>query len=303
LVRGQLAYGDCSAPLSRLRVQAASRSRQLKHASSAVDLANRMAAGQALDRQGYTALIAGNFWLTRDHKQMLDTVKAMVAAGHAPDESVLLQMLHVYCTSGMWGEALSVLDDVAAGRLGSISSSSSSRRPRQQEGYSSRDAEVREELLELQAAAAAAAAAAQASSGPSRTGSGWRVRRYEEDMSLGDDDAVESSSSMEQRQQQWEQLAHDKLWHVVLRQLWQARASDTLLNDFLSRMNPQQLQRFKVLYNLRSLPDGKYSMQPLADWEVQVPPASQRQQQGDSTPALEHLGADPKQQLQQQEDS
>jgi hypothetical protein len=255
-----------------------------------------MAAGQALDRQGYTALIAGNFWLTRDHKQMLDTVKAMVAAGHEPDESVLLQMLHVYCTSGMWGEALSVLDDVAAGRMGSISSmsSSSSSRPRWQGDYSSRDAEVRGELLELQAAAAA-----RANRGPTRTGSGWRVRRYEEYVSYSDDDALEassssSSSSKKQRQQQREQLAHDKLWHVVLRQLWQARASDTLLNDFLSRMNPQQLQRFKVLYNLRSLPDGQYSMQPLADWEVQAPPTSQQQQQqqqeGAAAPAVEQVG-------------
>jgi hypothetical protein len=188
-------------------------------------------------------------------------------------------MLHVYCTSGMWSEALSVLDDVAAGRMGSISSisgSSISSRPRWQGDYNNRDAEVREELLGLQAAAAA-----RVNTGPSRTGSGWRSRKYEEDVLHSDDDALEasSSSSIEQRRQQREQLAHDKLWHVVLRQLWQARASDTLLNDFLSRMSPQQLQRFKLLYNLRSLPDGKYSMQPLSDWEVQEPPTSQQQQQ------------------------
>jgi hypothetical protein len=273
-------------------LQAASRSRQLKHASSAVDLAGRLAAGEALDRLGYTALIAGNFWITRDHQQMLDTVKAMVAAGHEPDESVLLQMLHVYCTSGMWGEALSVLDDVAAGRMGSISSAeSSSSSSRQRGGRSNRDAGGQQ-----QPQTAAAAGAAPRAGG---TGSGWRSRRYEDDLSDGGD-AFQAGSSSTVRQQQREQLAHDKLWHVVLRKLWQARASDTLLNEFLGRMNPQQLQRFKVLYNLRLLPDGTYSMQPMEDWEVQAAPDSTQQHQGGEAAVVGQLEADQQQQQQQQ---
>uniref|UniRef100_A0A383VS54 PROP1-like PPR domain-containing protein n=1 Tax=Tetradesmus obliquus TaxID=3088 RepID=A0A383VS54_TETOB len=262
-------------------LQAASRSRMVKNASNAVDLARRLAAGEALDRLGYTALIAGNFWISRDHQQMLDTVKAMVAAGHEPDESVLLQMLHVYCTSGMWGEALSVLDDVAAGRLGSITSSSSSSSSWQHDGRSNRDAEERRGLQQQPTAAAA----------PGGAGSGWRSRRYADDLS-DSEDALQAGGSSEVRQQQREQLAHDKLWHVVLRKLWQARASDTLLNDFLSRMDPQQLQRFKFLYNLRLLPDGKYSMQPPEDWEVQPVPDGAEQQAGGEAAAVKQLAAE-----------
>ncbi|WIA30492.1 hypothetical protein OEZ86_000576 [Tetradesmus obliquus] len=261
-------------------LQAASRSRMVKNASNAVDLARRLAAGEALDRLGYTALIAGNFWISRDHQQMLDTVKAMVAAGHEPDESVLLQMLHVYCTSGMWGEALSVLDDVAAGRLGSITSSSSSS-SWQHDGRSNRDAEERRGLQQQPTAEAA----------PGGAGRGWRSRRYADDL-LDSEDALQAGGSSEVRQQQREQLAHDKLWHVVLRKLWQARASDTLLNDFLSRMDPQQLQRFKFLYNLRLLPDGKYSMQPPEDWEVQPVPDGAQQQAGGEAAAVKQLAAE-----------
>jgi hypothetical protein len=283
------------ASLHCIAMQAASRSRTIKHAGSTLDLASRLAAGEALDRLGYTALIAGNFWITRDHNQMLETVKAMVAAGHEPDESVLLQMLHVYCTSGMWGEALSVLDDVAAGRMGSLSSSSSSGSSIEQRGGRSNMAR---DGLQWQTAGAAGAAGAAAAR-PGRTGSGWRSRRYEDDLS-DSDDAFQAGSSSAVRQQQREQLAHDKLWHVVLRKLWQARVSDALLNDFLSRMSPQQLQRFKVLYNLRLLPDGKYSMQPLEDWEVQPAPAA-GEQEGDEIAALEQVEAEQHQQQQQQQ--
>lgn len=56
--------------------------------------------------------------------------------------------------------------------------------------------------------------------------------------------------------------AHDRLWHTVLRKLVEQRVSDTLLAEFVARMTPEQVQRFKVLYNMRSVPGGGLTLQP-----------------------------------------
>lgn len=238
----------CLLPLAHTQV--ASRKRDAHGAGTSAKLAQKLAAGQeGLQREDFVALIAANFWLTRDNTQLIQTVKAMTAAGYDPDEGVLLQLLHVYCTSGMWGEALQVLDDLAAGRISIISSEAAA-------GASRQRGRNREAAAEQQPTLA----------GRKSSREGWRARQH--------GDLAESAGANSQQP-----LAQDRLWHVVMRKLWEQRASDSLLNEFLSRMTSEQLQRFKMLYNLRALPGGDgYTMQPLEDWQLPVSP--ERQQQG-----------------------
>jgi pentatricopeptide repeat protein len=152
----------------------------------------------------------------------------MKAAGHDLNENTLQQLLNVYCHNGMWGEALQVLNDVAAGRFKTASSTGSS----------------------------------SSSSGSNQISTGARRQ---------DSNAVGEGS-----------IDNDKLWHVVLRKLWEKRASDELLNEFLRHIAPVQLQRFKLLYGLHKIPGeqpgqpDRYSLRPLEDWQL---PLQQQQRQ------------------------
>lgn len=66
--------------------------RSVSAASKSADLAARLASGDQLSRQDYCVLISTQFWLNRDHQQLLQTIAAMRAAGHELDQSVLLQV-------------------------------------------------------------------------------------------------------------------------------------------------------------------------------------------------------------------
>lgn len=77
-------------------LQAVGRRRYVEAASHSATLAARVTAGDRLSREDYKALIASQFWLTRNHQQLLQTVAAMRAAGHELDQSVLLQ---VWCVT------------------------------------------------------------------------------------------------------------------------------------------------------------------------------------------------------------
>jgi pentatricopeptide repeat protein len=192
-------------------------------------LTAHLAQGRGLSRADYLAMISSQFWLKQDHEQLLQTVAAMKAAGFSLDASTLQQLLNVYCHNGMWGEALQVLNDVAAGRF--------------------RNSTV-------------GAGAQQANSRQQQHG----ARRQQ-----GVNGAGGSSSS---RGVGGGGLEDDKLWHVVMRKLWEKKASDELLNEFLRHMAPAQLQRFKLMYGLEVLPGGggpeqrRYTLQgSLEDWQ------------------------------------
>jgi pentatricopeptide repeat protein len=152
----------------------------------------------------------------------------MKAAGHELDAHVLQHLLHVYCHNGMWGEALQVLSDVAAGRLGQSSTST-----------------------------AASASKPQLSTG---------VRKQ----------ATDNAAAADSRT-----IDNDRLWHVVLRKLWEKRASDELLNEFLQHMSPAQVLRFKLLYGMQAIPgeQGRYTLQVLEDWQLPLQLQAQLQQQ------------------------
>lgn len=167
----------------------------------------------------------------------------------------------------MWSEALRLLDDVAAGKVGvgtlflgangnSTNSGSKHKTTRQQYNGSEDDPG----LMPM----ARGSAAAQ-----------W-PRSYQP--------VRHSAGTTEQ----------DALWHIVLRKLWEQRASDGLLNEFLQRMSPGQLQRFKILYNLQQALEGGYTMQPLDDWQV---PADSRQQEDISILAADSEAASVKEVL------
>jgi len=193
--------------------QVAGRIRDVHTAGQASKLAAQLAEADSLSKEDYLAVINSQFWLKQDHKQLLQTVAAMKAAGHELNEQVLQQLLHVYCHNGMWGEALQVLDDVAAGRF------SSSKQPGQHHH-------------------------------PSKGG-----RRHGDTAAAGVGDHTT--------------IDNDKLWHVVMRKLWERRASDALLNEFLQHMAPAQLQRFKLLYGLQLIPgQQQYTLKPVEDWHL-----------------------------------
>jgi hypothetical protein len=234
-----------SVPLRSLpaAVQAAGRGRDAGTAAEVNKLVAKLAEGQGLTRHDYLCIINSQFWLEQDHERMLETVAAMKAAGHELDDHVLQHLLHVYCHNGMWGEALQVLSDVAAGRLGSSTSSAAS-------------ASKQELSTGVRQQATASAAAAD-----SRT------------------------------------IENDRLWHVVLRKLWEKRASDELLNEFLQHMAPAQVLRFKLMYGLQAIPgqQGRYTLQALEDWQLplqlqaQLQQQQQQQQQLDTPEQLQKL--------------
>jgi hypothetical protein len=210
------------------------RARDVRTAGRASSLAEQLSQSQALTKLDYLSIINSQFWVSRDHNQMLDTVAAMRAAGHELDVAVLLQLLHVYCHNGSWGEALQVLADLRSGaiQVSNVSADwqlqQAGRWPRSQHALARLREQSQEQQRHQQQHGASAGAA---------------------------------------------QLAtNDRLWHVVMRKLWQARASDALLNDFLQHMAPAQVQRFKLLYGLQPLPGqpGQFTLQPLEDWQVQV---------------------------------
>lgn len=211
-------------------LQVAGRTRDVRAAGEVSKIAALMAQGGNLDRQDYLAIINSQFWLKQDHEQLLQTVAAMKAAGHDLNENTLQQLLNVYCHNGMWGEALQVLNDVAAGRFRAASSTGSS------------------------------------SGGSNQISTGARQ---------DDSNAVGQGS-----------IDNDKLWHVVLRKLWEKRASDELLNEFLRHIAPAQLQRFKLLYGLHRIPGeqpgqpDRYSLRPLEDWQLPLQQQQRQQQQG-----------------------
>lgn len=208
-------------------LQVAGRTRSVMAAGEASKLLAHLAQNDGLTRQDYLAMISSQFWLKQDHEQLLQTVAEMQAAGFSLNENTLQQLLNVYCQNGMWGEALQVLNDVAAGRFSTPSSSASS--------------------------------TLQSSRGARRQGEGQ---------------AGEGS------------IDNDKLWHVVMRKLWEKRASDELLNDFLRHMAPTQLQRFKLMYGLHAIPGerGRYTLKPLEDWQL---PLQHQQQQLQQAPTDE----------------
>lgn len=159
----------------------------------------------------------------------------------------------------MWGEALRLLDDVAAGKV-DISCSASAKH-----------VATNSTRLRKQPASSGVTVEAPTADQPG-AGEQW-PREYR----LLD--------------KQTNQADQDTLWHVVMRKLWEQRAADSLLNDFLQRMSPEQLQRFKVLYNLRPAPGGGYTMQPLEDWQVSADSLKQisEQQQPRQDSGLENL--------------
>lgn len=166
----------------------------------------------------------------------------------------------MYCHYDMWSEALRVLDDVAAGRVGVISgllgaedASSMNSRQRSSKYPNSAQPVLTQEL----------------DSGATST-----ARRWPRSYQALDDPA--------------RQAGQDALWHVVMRKLWEQRAADSLLNEFLQRMSPEQLQRFKLLYKLRPSPDGGYTMQPMEDWQV---PAEKMDLGEDLQPQLDEYAA------------
>jgi hypothetical protein len=204
-------------------MQVVARTRDVHSAGQASKLLAQLASQpEPLTRDDYMSLISSQFWLKQDHEQLLQTVAAMKAAGHELDQHVLQQLLHVYCHFGMWGEALQVLNDVAAGRFSQPSGSSTQ--------------------------------AVGATSG---------------------DGKIDS----------------DQLWHVVLRKLWEKRAADELLNEFLKHMTASQLQRFKFMYGLQPIPgqEGRLTLRPLEDWQwpLQQQP-KQQQQQGQQQELQQH---------------
>jgi hypothetical protein len=207
-------------------LQAAGRARDAGTAAEVSKLIAKLAEGQGLQRQDYLCIINSQFWLEQDHEKLLQTVAAMKAAGHELDAHVLQHLLHVYCHSGMWGEALQVLSDVAAGRLGHSSSSTAASDSKQ-----------------------------QLSTG---------VRQHAK--AASDDSGT---------------IDNDRLWHVVLRKLWEKRASDELLNEFLQHMAPSQVMRFKLMYGLHAIPgeQGRYTLRPLEDWQLPAQLQAQLQQQ------------------------
>jgi pentatricopeptide repeat protein len=219
-------------------LQIAGRTRDVRAAGEVSKIAALMAQGGNLGRQEYLAIINSQFWLKQDHEQLLQTVAAMKAAGHDLNEHTLQQLLNVYCHNGMWGEALQVLNDVAAGRFTAASSTGSS------------------------------ISSHQISTGARRQ----------------DSNAVGEGS-----------IDNDKLWHVVLRKLWEKRASDELLNEFLRHIAPAQLQRFKLLYGLHKIPGeqpgqpDRYSLRPLEDWQLPLQQQQRQQQQQDQLQELEQL--------------
>lgn len=226
--------------------QVAGRARDATAATKASALALQLSKSKALNRMDYLSIITSQFWVKKDHQQMLDTVAAMKAAGHELDVSVLLQLLHVYCHSGSWGEALQVLADVSAGR---IKVSNASMQWQMQEAGM------------------------------------WPRKQH----------ALAGLREEQQQQQQHGSstsanplVNNDRLWHVVLRKLWQQGASDVLLNQFLQHMTPAQRQRFKLLYRLQAVPGqpGQYTLQPLEDWQVQAQLEQGLQRDQQQPPAL-----------------
>lgn len=209
-------------------LQVAGRTRDVRVAGEASKLAAHLAQGHGLTRQDYLAMISSQFWLKQDHEQLLQTVAAMKAAGFSLDASTLQQLLNVYCHNGMWGEALQVLNDVAAGRFrNSIASAGAAQQPSSRQQHGTR----RQQRVDV---------AGGGSSGSRGVGEG--------------------------------SIEDDKLWHVVLRKLWEKKASDGLLNEFLRHMAPAQLQRFKLMYGLALIPGGgserRYTLQAsLEDWQ------------------------------------
>jgi pentatricopeptide repeat protein len=113
-------------------LQLAGRARDVRIAGEVSQLVERIAEGQGLTQEDYLAVINSQFWLKQDHEQLLQTVAAMKDAGYELDQCLLHQLLHVYCHNGMWGEALQVLNDVAAGRFSQQRSSSNSSRSKHQ---------------------------------------------------------------------------------------------------------------------------------------------------------------------------
>lgn len=81
-----------SALLMISSMQAAGRMRSITAASKSADLAASLASGHQLSQDDYRVLIAIQFWLNRDHQQLLQTIAAMRAAGHDLDQTVLLQV-------------------------------------------------------------------------------------------------------------------------------------------------------------------------------------------------------------------
>jgi pentatricopeptide repeat protein len=188
----------------------------------------------------------------------LATVLAMKADGHDLDQSLLLLILHVYCHNGMWGEALQLLDDVSAGKVQLRGSLLGTLPPTATSGSSSGQGG-------LQASPASSNHAAD-------RGKHHRGRSHHQ----GSAAAVSSQGSQQ-----------DALWHIVMRKLWERRAADSLLNEFLSRMSTDQAQRFKLLYGLTPLPDGTgFTFQPSEDWQFAAAQQQQQQQEQQQQEAL-----------------
>jgi hypothetical protein len=254
---------------------------------------------------------------------VLQTLDAMRRDSVAIDEPTSQQLVHMFCSSQSWGDALAVLDDLArlaeggSARSGS-NSSSSGKQASGSSGGGGKPGAFDKGWLGFEAPDAAAGAQGEEPE--------WRWRRYNQTaiapathQSAAQAGAGQGQPPVfyppppqqHQQRERWAAdgrgaagngaaataklarpkfgLASDALWHIVLRQLTAASAPDGVVTAFVSRMSPTQLRRFARMYPLRRAADGVgWSVVP--EGRVGVMPASMRAGTGKAA-----AGADGKQ--------
>lgn len=230
------------------------------------------------------------------------TLDSMRRDGVRLDGPTCQQLLHLFCSSGAWQDALAVmdsLDDAAMtrGAAGGVSKEGGSAGA----GGAARPAAAG--LIGGSVGGEGGGGAAEDGAWGAAGGGGgaWRQRRYQDPaLAPAAGPAPAATAGRVPGHSQLQQpaparrpraqhagaagaggeaparygLGADALWHIVLRQLGAHSAPDGVTTEFVRRMAPAQLARFARLYPIRRLPGGGFSILPPPRHEASAAPAA-----------------------------